>query len=108
MVAVDCETPTAEWHAYPFMVSTAIREGDGIRSQVWDIPAERESLSFWLSNAGPMVFHNAKFDLQKLILAGVLIREGITPRPDERHRSPCSPHRRSNQVKKRSHLRRNI
>lgn len=79
MIAVDCETPTAEWNAYPFLASTAIREGGEIRSQVWELPAEREPLATWLSNAGPLVFHNAKFDLQKLILAGVLTREGITP-----------------------------
>ena len=81
MVAVDCETPTAQWHDRPFLVSTAVRipPENEIESRVWDIPAEREPLAFWLSNCGPMVFHNAKFDLQKLILAGVLEREGVTP-----------------------------
>lgn len=81
MVAVDCETPTAQWHERPFLVSTAVRipPENEITSRVWDIPAEQEPLSLWLSNCGPMVFHNAKFDLQKLILAGVLEREWLTP-----------------------------
>lgn len=79
MIAVDTETPTAEWNSPAFMASTAVREGDGIRSQVWDLPGEREPLAMWLSNAGPLVFHNAKFDLQKLIMAGVLERGSISP-----------------------------
>ena len=81
MVAVDCETPTAQWHELPFLVSTAVRipPENEIVSRVWDIPLETEYLSDWLSNCGPMVFHNAKFDLQKLILAGILEREWLTP-----------------------------
>jgi DNA polymerase I-like protein with 3'-5' exonuclease and polymerase domains len=81
MVAVDCETPTAQWHDRPFLVSTAVRipPENEIVSRVWDIPDELPPLRLWLSNCGPMVFHNAKFDLQKLILAGVLERDWLTP-----------------------------
>lgn len=80
MLAIDLETTGLEWDDKAFLVSTAIRSETGeIRSQTWNIPGETEPLAFWLSNVGPMVFHNAKFDLQKLLLAGVLVRDGLHP-----------------------------
>jgi len=73
VIGVDTETFGLAWDDFPFLASTH----DGVEGRVWELPAEAASLREYLSDKR-LVFHNAKFDLQKLILAGVLERALIS------------------------------
>lgn len=81
VVAADVETPTAnQWHDLPFLLSSAWLEAGGeMKSQVVDLPEQSQVSKAFLAEADSLVFHNAKFDLQKLILAGVIDRDSLTP-----------------------------
>jgi DNA polymerase I-like protein with 3'-5' exonuclease and polymerase domains len=80
VIATDVETPTAQWHDYPFLMSYAYRAASGeLKSGTYELPDEYVDAKRLLESATALVFHNAKFDLQKLILAGVLARDSISP-----------------------------
>jgi len=82
VLAVDTETNGLGWEDGAFLVTVATRGSDGaIKSHYWDLDdssATRE-VARCLSRYQTLVFHNAKFDLQKLILAGIVERGSITP-----------------------------
>ena len=71
-LAVDCETTGITFFDMPFMWTIAWTDSEGnVRSEYFD-GANPPGLGERLSQAEELVFHNAKFDLQKLALAGVL------------------------------------
>ncbi|HEY6020334.1 MAG TPA: DNA polymerase [Candidatus Paceibacterota bacterium] len=72
VVALDCETTGVLWNDDAFLASTAERNDAGeLSSRAWELPAEQAELSEYVEGVR-LVFHNAKFDLQKFIRAGVL------------------------------------
>lgn len=77
MLAVDTETEGFEFYDPAFCVTTA----DGHRGGFYDLDREDDlrAIRAVLQGAESWIFHNAKFDLQKLILAGVISREDVTP-----------------------------
>jgi DNA polymerase I-like protein with 3'-5' exonuclease and polymerase domains len=76
MIAVDTETTGLMFHDEAFMASTAYRAEGEILSDAWDLPDP--DLAPILEAQKPWVFHNAKFDLQKLLLAGIIKREQVS------------------------------
>lgn len=82
VVAIDTETTGLGWEDRPFLVSVAYRDSNGgITSRYWDLdePTAAGEVASFIPGHEVLVFHNAKFDLQKLILAGVVERGSITP-----------------------------
>lgn len=86
VVAVDTETPGVNFYDAPFCVTLSWRSGSRIRNAYFELGgidfAEelvRQILADLIDRGGLMVFHNAKFDLQKLILGGMLKREQLDP-----------------------------
>lgn len=69
-LAVDTETTGLTFFDQAFGASTCDASG----ASWYELPAERDALSDRLEGVERLVFHNAKFDLQKLQLAGVLDR----------------------------------
>ena len=75
LVAVDTETNGASFYAEPFCVTMTWRAPDGaLRNGYWELGgidfAEtqvREILDDVADREGSLIFHNAKFDLQKLV-----------------------------------------
>lgn len=78
MIAVDTETTGVMFHDRAFLASFAFRHGSELRSHVAEIPAEVDVCRTVMENMKPWLFHNAKFDLQKLIQAGVIKREQVS------------------------------
>lgn len=72
-IAVDTETYGVEWWDLPFLATVH----DGTSGSVFEIPDDNIALRDAL-HGQHLVFHNAKFDLQKLILAGVIDRETVS------------------------------
>lgn len=78
MLAVDTETTGFGWYDDAFLVSIADDNG----SQVVDLTNPSDRAAGWLCRRleeEKLVFHNAKFDLQKLIRAGLVRRETLSP-----------------------------
>lgn len=80
VLAVDTETTGLGWNDEPFLVSAAW-DDDGIQSRCWELdnPSDRSEAEEYLNSCEAMVFHNAKFDLQKLILVGLIERSELAP-----------------------------
>jgi DNA polymerase I-like protein with 3'-5' exonuclease and polymerase domains len=70
LLAVDTETTGVSFYDEAFGASLY----DGTYSHWLELPSERAEVSARINTAGYLIFHNAKFDLQKLILAGVIPR----------------------------------
>lgn len=80
LCAVDTETTGVEWFDKPFLASIARRMGDEIHSATFDLTEPKGITEFAEELRGNhLVFHNAKFDLQKLILVGALERGAVSP-----------------------------
>lgn len=80
VVAVDTETTGVGWHDEAFLITAASRDLQGrLNSTYWrcDSVDDRAEATLALGSA-TLVFHNAKFDLQKLILAGIVHRDEVT------------------------------
>ena len=79
VVAIDTETTGVEFFDEAFCATLAWRDRRGaLLSGYCELPRYRDNLHDCLEGRR-WVFHNAKFDLQKLILAGVLRRELLFP-----------------------------
>lgn len=76
VISVDTETTGLEWHDTAFLATLAC--GDPPVGTYFN-PAQYDLLREEMLAAEKWVFHNAKFDLQKLLLAGVILRDEITP-----------------------------
>jgi DNA polymerase I len=80
VLAIDTETTGIEWHDVPFCATIAWREDGELKSEFLDLEAGYGGkLRFRMQQADRWVFHNPKFDLQKLLLVGVLERSGLSP-----------------------------
>lgn len=80
MIAVDTETTGVNFYDEAFSVQIAWDSGDGVQSHYFELAngnayAAAENI---LKDTPTWVFHNAKFDLQKLILAGIINRADVT------------------------------
>jgi DNA polymerase I-like protein with 3'-5' exonuclease and polymerase domains len=84
VVAVDTETTGLGWHDEPFCVTLTWRDAKNgrLRSGYIDLEAPRRvgriyKLGRILECANIWLFHNAKFDLQKLLLIGAIDEDAI-------------------------------
>jgi DNA polymerase I-like protein with 3'-5' exonuclease and polymerase domains len=78
IIAVDTETTGLGFYDEPFSGQLTWRRRDGsLTSWYFELEYEsgQENLSAILSNTEQWVFHNAKFDLQKLLLVGLIDEE---------------------------------
>ena len=73
MIAVDTETTGLGFFDEAFGASVY----DGSTSRWFELPEEQEALVYTLSGSTCWVFHNAKFDLHKLLNLGVVSREAL-------------------------------
>lgn len=81
IVAVDTETSGFAYYDEAFCVTIAFETGKGVQSLYFELGDERALASIrriLSSTELTLVFHNAKFDLQKLILAGVVERDRLS------------------------------
>jgi DNA polymerase-1 len=86
-IAIDTETNGVVWYDEAFCVTASWRgKYSGVQTHYFELdqaePEERRQIEGYLREmlgTPKLVFHNAKFDLQKLILAGLMEREEITP-----------------------------
>lgn len=89
-LAVDCETTGISYFAMPFMWTIAWTDSEGnVHSEYYD-GANPPGLRERLNEAEELVFHNAKFDLQKAALAGVLNPADL--RPENVYDTECLAH----------------
>jgi DNA polymerase I-like protein with 3'-5' exonuclease and polymerase domains len=82
VVAIDTETTGRAYADTAFCATVAWDRDDGdYTAHYFELSDERahEVLSLIMYESGMWVFHNAKFDLQKLIEAGVISREEVLP-----------------------------
>lgn len=81
LVAVDCETPGTAFFDYPFAVTAAWLRADGeIEAHYFELgDADYRDPVREIMAGSKWVFHNAKFDLQKMLLAEIIRRHEITP-----------------------------
>jgi DNA polymerase-1 len=80
-VAIDTETTGVTFFDTPFCVQLAWDEG-GLQSHYFELdhdPEIEKILTSIMWGAKSWVFHNPKFDLQKMILVGLLDRDTIYP-----------------------------
>ena len=76
-VAVDTETKGLSWYDEAFCATVAW-DGGSFYLEL-DDKTSFEVLGTLLAGTPTLVFHNAKFDLQKLIMSGSLARDQLTP-----------------------------
>lgn len=76
VIAVDTETEGGEWYHEPFAATIAWLNEDGVQSHYFEILWDETCWYLWeiLNSGATLVFHNAKFDIQKLILCSMLNR----------------------------------
>ena len=80
-LAVDTETSGFGFYDEAFCVTVAWLAEGRVQSGYFELaePQACELIAGMLDSTDQLVFHNAKFDLQKLIAAGVLDRAALTP-----------------------------
>lgn len=76
-MAVDTETTGRSWYDEAFCMTVAW-DGGSFYLEL-DDKTSRDVASELLACVPRLIFHNAKFDIQKLILSGLLAREQVTP-----------------------------
>lgn len=77
-IAVDTETTGVTFYDVPFLVTIAWTDKEGnVHSEHYD-PADPD-IKRIIAEAEELVFHNAKFDLQKLALVGILDPNDLDP-----------------------------
>jgi DNA polymerase I-like protein with 3'-5' exonuclease and polymerase domains len=83
VVAVDTETTGVAYFDTAFCATVGWTKGDEVKSAYFELertgPWAGHLLRIILGETPKLAFHNAKFDLQKLILCGVLDRDTLTP-----------------------------
>ena len=78
-LAVDTETTGVAFFDVPVIVTTAESDVDGVHTEFYTLPEDAEEVRARLASADELVFHNAKFDLQKLALVGLLNADDLDP-----------------------------
>ena len=71
-LAVDTETTGVAFFDIPVIVTTAESDVDGVHTEFYTLPDDTQEVRDRIAHTDELVFHNAKFDLQKLALAGIL------------------------------------
>jgi len=92
-VAIDTETEGVEWEHRPFCMTASWRDSQGsLVSHYYELsePEDYAEAQIILDMAERLVMHNAKFDLQKLILVGLLELRGL--QPHQIHNTECIAH----------------
>jgi DNA polymerase I-like protein with 3'-5' exonuclease and polymerase domains len=81
LVAVDCETPGVAFFDAPFAATAAWVRPDGeIEAHYFELgDADYSAHVREIMLGSHWVFHNAKFDLSKLLLVGIINRHEVTP-----------------------------
>lgn len=86
VIAVDTETHGVVWYDEAFCVTVSWRGSNGVQTHYFELDEVDEDDRYAISEmlqailqTPKLTFHNAKFDLQKLILAGLLSRKSISP-----------------------------
>jgi DNA polymerase I-like protein with 3'-5' exonuclease and polymerase domains len=81
LVAVDCETPGTAFFDAPFAATAAWVRPDGeVEAHYFELgDADYSAHVREIMLGSRWVFHNAKFDLQKLLLVGIINRHEVTP-----------------------------
>jgi DNA polymerase I-like protein with 3'-5' exonuclease and polymerase domains len=81
LVAVDTETPGVAFFDAPFAATIAWLRNDGeVEAHYFELAdADYSGHVRAIMAETQWVFHNAKFDLQKCLLAGILSRNEVTP-----------------------------
>ncbi len=85
-IAVDTETYGVVWYHRPFCVTVSWRTSSGVQNHYFELAQVDEDelrqikgmLHYMLVVTPTLVFHNPKFDLQKLILERIMLRNEIT------------------------------
>jgi DNA polymerase-1 len=92
VMAVDTETTGLEFHDRPFCVTTSWRKPSGeVASHYFELGEYAEHVLFPMLRDTPyLVMHNAKFDLQKLILVGLIDR--VSVQSSRIHDTECIVH----------------
>lgn len=78
-LAVDTETTGVAFFDTPVIVTTAESDVDGVHTEFYVLPDDADEVRARLAGAEELVFHNAKFDLQKLALVGLLDPDTLDP-----------------------------
>lgn len=78
-LAVDTETTGVAFFDVPVIVTTAESDADGIHTEFYTLPEDTEEVRTRIAQADELVFHNAKFDLQKLALVGLINVDDLDP-----------------------------
>lgn len=78
-LAVDTETTGVAFFDIPVIVTMAESDVDGVHTEYYELPADSDLVRSRLSQAEELVFHNAKFDIQKLALVGLLEPDNLDP-----------------------------
>jgi DNA polymerase I-like protein with 3'-5' exonuclease and polymerase domains len=92
-VAIDTETEGVEWEHRPFCMTATWRDSEGeLVSHYYELSESDDysEANKVLRMADYLVMHNAKFDLQKLILVGLLDLGGL--QSDRIHNTECIAH----------------
>ena len=78
-LAVDTETTGVAFFDIPLIVTTAESDVDGVHTEFYTLPDDTQEVRDRIAHTDELVFHNAKFDLQKLALAGILDVDVLEP-----------------------------
>jgi DNA polymerase-1 len=81
-LAVDTETTGVAFFDVPVIVTTAWvdwMDDNNVHTSFHTLPDDAEEVKYRIAEADELVFHNAKFDLQKLALAGILDPNNLDP-----------------------------
>lgn len=73
LLAIDTETEGVKFYDRAFAATVCI----GDNTFYFELPESNDEVSDLLCNVDTWVFHNAKFDLQKLLLEGIISREKL-------------------------------
>lgn len=82
-IAVDTETTGFTWYDRAFCATMAWEGSGGVQSHYFEITEEPDlsgPIREMLARTPTLIFHNAKFDLQKLIREGLLVRQDLSSR----------------------------
>lgn len=89
VLALDTETTGLSYFDTPFLISSAWSSNGEVHSATWDV-GDPDLKSHMEASTTDLVFHNAKFDLQKLELVGMF--DWADWSPYQIHDTECMSH----------------
>lgn len=84
IIAVDTETSGLTWWDEAFCVTLAWYHNGKVQTHYWELGIDDRKLMGLLYSTPELVMHNAKFDMHKLINAGLLTDVGVEKLRDTR------------------------